>query len=184
MFGAAWGVVEFTLGTTLHLAKIPLRGFLMAFIAGIILVTAKEFVRFRGSLLLVGALAATFKVLSMGGFMINPVVAIFLEAVLAELVFLIFGYNRISALAAGCAVVFYTLLHAVIAHLFYFGAEIITVYKRISSELASVLHLEDWNFTLLMIILVILNLIMGVIAGFLGKRIAERTQIIMKNDKK
>lgn len=178
VFGALWGVVEVTAGNALHLAKVPFRGVIMALMAVAILACARRFAAYRGSLILIGAIAATFKAGSMGGFVITPMLAIFAEALIAESVFTTMGYGRMTSLIAGILGLLYTFLHGVIMQVFFFGLDIFDVYGNILSEISG----SDVNIYILMALLGIAHVIAGAAAGLVGFKIGHKTNQILNSE--
>jgi hypothetical protein len=178
LFGALWGIVEISAGNTLHLAKVPFRGLIMALIAMAMLVCAKRFAPFRGSLLLIGAIAATFKAGSMGGFVLTPMIAIFAESVIAEVVFLFAGYSWISSTVVGATGLAYTFAHGVLMQVFFFGFNIFNVYGNILSNITG----NNMNIYLILSILAVLHLIFGAASGLIGFSIAQKTDRILQSE--
>lgn len=176
VFGVVWGIFEITAGNALHLAKIPLRGFLLSFFAAIILVAAKGIVQYRSSLIVIGIICATLKTATTGAFLINPIAAILLESFIAELVFHFLRRTSFSSIIAGISVLLYTFLHSLIAQLFFFGTDILAFYDKTFSAVFS--NIETHNFSIAIIVLGIygiLHLIFGGIAGFIGFKFSKRT---------
>ncbi|MDZ7767544.1 MAG: hypothetical protein U5K00_24525 [Melioribacteraceae bacterium] len=86
VFAAAWGLAEISIGTFLHASKIPFRGALMSLAAIAILVTARSVLNYKGSLLLLGIVTATFRLFLGVGFNITPFAAIIIESLIAEVI--------------------------------------------------------------------------------------------------
>ncbi|MBX3045248.1 MAG: hypothetical protein KIT33_10535 [Candidatus Kapabacteria bacterium] len=176
VFGVVWGIIEITAGNALHLAKIPFRGFLLSFIAAIILVTAKGIIQYKGSLIVIGIICATLKTATTGAFLINPIAAILLESFVAELIFLFLRITPFSSIVAGSAVLLYTFLHSLAAQLFFFGVDIITFYDKTFSTLFS--NIESHDFSIAIVVLSIygiLHIFVGGIVGLTGYRFSKRT---------
>ena len=86
VFGALWGVVEITLGSVLKSLDVPLSGVVLAGAGLMIALIARLFVPGKGSTLFVGIIAMFLKLFSLGGVIIGPMMSIFAEALIAELV--------------------------------------------------------------------------------------------------
>jgi hypothetical protein len=176
LFGALWGVIEVVPGTILHMARMPMRGFILAFSAAVILVCAKEFARYRGSLILIGAVAASFKAMSAGGFVLTPVLAIILESIACETVYLLPGFKPIKPVIAGAAVMLYTFLHSIAAQLIFFGMNIFDIYNEMLIKTFG--KMLNGNYVVIVLTAFALaHIIAGAIAGYLGKRISEQTKL-------
>src|SRR5512143_1595609 len=86
VFGALWGLVEISLGSVLHAINLPLSGMLLSIIGVMVAVIGRLFVSRRGSTLFIGVIAMVLKLFSIGNILIGPMVAIFVEALIAELI--------------------------------------------------------------------------------------------------
>ncbi|MFC2131739.1 hypothetical protein ACFLSQ_09915, partial [Bacteroidota bacterium] len=144
LFGAIWGIVELSLGTSLHLMKIPFRGIILSTFAIIVLTSAKPFVPYKGSLVLIGAITATFKAMSIG-FVITPVMAIFFEGLIAEIIFMAFRFNAISSIFTGISIMLYTLMHGLISQAFFFGLNIYRIYFETLSKTLNFINVSEDN---------------------------------------
>jgi ABC-type thiamin/hydroxymethylpyrimidine transport system permease subunit len=176
VFGVVWGIIEITAGNALHLAKVPFRGFLLSFIAAIVLVTAKGIIQYKGSLIVIGIICATLKTATTGAFLINPIAAILLESLLAEMIFIYIRTSPLNSIIAGSAVMLYTFLHSLIAQLFFFGTDIFTVYAKFFHALFSDIDTHNLNIAIVVLsIYGIFHIVIGAVAGIIGYRFAIRT---------
>lgn len=180
VFGATWGIIEITIGNALHISKVPFRGFFLSLIAAVILVTAKNLTNFRGSLILVGIVCATVKTATSGVFLINPIIAILFESIVAELVFIVIRIRPLDSFLAGSMILFYTFNHSLLAQLFFFGLDIVDVYQKTFSAVFS-LNETNINFAATALGLYgIAHLLMGGIAGLAGYRYSKRVSMHME----
>ncbi|MEN8165264.1 MAG: hypothetical protein ABFS37_14130 [Acidobacteriota bacterium] len=104
LIGALWGALELSVGTALHLSRLPVRGMVMAALGLVCLVTLRRLRGRPGACLLAGAIAAFLKVFTLGGLYPGPLIGILLEALVVEVVFDIFGSRRVSAVVGGAVV--------------------------------------------------------------------------------
>ena len=112
IFGALWGGVEISLGSLFHTLNLPMTGMLLSAIGLMVVLVGRYYVPRVGSTFFLGVIAALLKMLSLGGIVIWPMIAILMEALMAELVLTLFGRpSRVSFLAAGSLSVLYTLVH-------------------------------------------------------------------------
>jgi hypothetical protein len=101
LFGALWGALEATVGTTLYLARVPFRGSLIG-IAGLLCLICLWRLQPRfGVCSLAGVVAIFLKVFTLGGLYPGPVVGIAVQAVAVDLAMSVFGNRRVGAAAAG-----------------------------------------------------------------------------------
>lgn len=177
VLGVVWGIFEITLGNGLHIAKVPLRGLLLSFIASVFLITGKNILPYKGSLIILGIICASVKTASSGAFLINPVIAIIMESFFAELVFSLFVNRKLSSILAGAAVLLYTFIHSLAAQLFFMGMSIIDFYNKTFSFLTGNYLGDNYNAAYYILsAYLLLHLLLGIISGFIGFRISERTQ--------
>lgn len=104
LVGALWGALELSIGTALHLSRIPLRGTLMAVAGLICLVTLRRLRGGPGSVMLAGMIAASLKIFTLGGLYPGPLIGILVEAVVVEVCFDVFGCRRAAAVLGGAVV--------------------------------------------------------------------------------
>jgi len=104
LIGALWGALELSIGTALHLSRIPIRGMVMAILGLVCLVTLRRLRGGPGGCLLAGLVAAFLKVFTLGGLYPGPLIGILLEALVMEIVFDILGPRRLSAVVGGAVV--------------------------------------------------------------------------------
>lgn len=180
IFGALWGLLEVVIGNALHMARVPFRGVLLSLCAIALLVCAREFLRPRGSLLLVGAVAASLKGASMGGLALAPMIAIAAEAALAEGIFALAGFHRGSALLAGGTIMVYTVMHSLAAQGVLFGLDIYRLYMDSLERLGEFIQLPPRSAWLLLAILAGGQIALGVGAAFFGWQVGQRTRILLE----
>lgn len=180
VLGALWAFVEITFGTWVHTAKIPFRGLILSLLAASLLVFAKNIISYRGSLVLLSTITITIKTTLTGVFILNPIIAIFVESVFAELVFLIFKPNLISSMLSGAAVLFYTFMHSILAQIFFFGFEIIKVYVAIIGKFIQ-LPVEKSTYALLLVLCyMFIHIVLGALAGIFGFKLSGRTNMLLQ----
>jgi len=182
IFGSLWGLSEIFFGTALQTMRIPFRGAIMSVAAVMILTCSKEFVRYRSSIIVIGAVAATLKAFSMMNFSITPIVAIFLEALIVEAVFLIMGYHVVSSMIGGGFILLYTFTHGLIMHGIFFGSQIYRLYINILKEIASWLNVHEGNLYLFLIAIALMYFVVGAVFGSIGWLIAQRANKIIQED--
>ena len=87
LFGCLWGCLELSLGTVLHLGRVPLKGLVMGSLGLVCLVTLRRLQPRPGVCLIAGMVAVFLKVFAMGGLYPGPVIGIAGESVIVELIF-------------------------------------------------------------------------------------------------
>jgi len=177
VIASLWAFVEIAIGTWLHAARVPFRGLVLSVFAAGLLVFAKNILQYRGSLVILGIIAVTIKSTLTGVFILNPIIAILLESISAEIIFLVVKPSAFGSISAGMAVLFYTFFHSVIAQIFFFGFDILSVYVAIIGKFIN-FNVDKSTFALLIIVsYMFVHILFGAIAGWFGFRIATKTKL-------
>jgi hypothetical protein len=101
LFGALWGALEATLGTAVHLGRLPLRGTLMGLVGLLCLVCLRRLQPQPGVCLLAGVVAIFLKIFTLGGLYPGPVVGIAVQAIAVEAAMTASGGRAIGAAVGG-----------------------------------------------------------------------------------
>jgi len=133
VFGAMWGAVEATLGATLHVLRVPLTGLVLASAGITVALVGRFFVPRRGALIAIGVVAALLKAFSVGGLVVNPMIAIVAESVLAEFTLLAVPAGRAGFVAAGACALLWPVVHPLVLQTLLAGREILEVYVEVAS---------------------------------------------------
>ena len=168
IFGALWGVSETGLGSVLHALRVPLTGTALAAVGMTIALTGRCFVPRPGSVLFIGLVTALLKMLSVGGTVLNPMIAIVVESVLAELVLMAGRHDRVTFTAAGAAAGAWSLVHPFLTGAILAGQGVVAVYAIVLQNGARMLGVEPSAAVLILGVLVILHVAAGAAAGLLA----------------
>jgi len=184
LFGALWAVVEVTLGSYLHVifpaqANTFLTGAVMGGIGATVALTGRHFVPNRGSVLLISIVTALLKLLSPGGAVLGPFVAIIMEGALMEAALWIARTPRRWAFVAGGALaVGWNLPHKFIMMRLLYGKGIVEVYTKMVQEGSHMLGLGTSAALLILAVLLLVRLLVGAVGGWgawgLGGAVARR----------
>ena len=145
LVGALWGALELSVGTALHLSRLPLRGMVMAALGLVCLVALR---RLRGSVgvcLLAGLVAAFLKVFTLGGLYPGPLIGILIEALVMEVVFDVLGPRRISAVVGGAIVLGLTPVQMTLMVWVVAGRETVTATAQAAREALAWLGLGTFS---------------------------------------
>jgi hypothetical protein len=186
LFGGLWGAVEMTLGSVLHLIFPPLAntflvGLIMTAIACVIALTGRFFVPKRGSVLLMGVIAAILKALGPGAVKIGPMIAIMAESLLLE-AGLAFRRDpgRWCYAAAGMLALSWNFFHRFMMMALLYGRSLAEVAVRMAKEGGGVLGLDERHLLPILAALLAVRIACGTLAGLsawnLGERIRKRVR--------
>ncbi len=89
LYGALWGALEATVGTAIHLGRVPFRGEIMGLIGLVCLVCLRRLQPRVGVVLVAGLTAIFLKVFTLGGLYPGPLVGIATQALAVEFGFLV-----------------------------------------------------------------------------------------------
>ncbi|MGB9912775.1 MAG: hypothetical protein ACPLRO_05350, partial [Candidatus Kapaibacteriota bacterium] len=97
---------------------------------------------------------------------LNSAIAIFIEGLIAEIIFSLIRVNLFSSILAGALVVLYPFFHSLFTQTVIFGVDIFKLYNRILSELQQILKINNTIGVLeLILFFSILYLLIGSIVG-------------------
>lgn len=169
VFGALWGAVEISLGSVLHTLNVPFSGVVLTGIGIAIALIGRLFVPRTGSVLFIGLVTAFLKMFSLGGIVINPMIGIVAESLLAEVALTALGQpRRLSFIVAGALATFWPFVHPFFTQGILAGAGILTIYQRTLTNGAKLLGLDPSAVVLILAGLIVVHLLIGSIAGLLA----------------
>ncbi|MFC1583289.1 hypothetical protein ACFL4U_01265 [Candidatus Neomarinimicrobiota bacterium] len=173
IFGSLWGLAEASLGTTLHLLKIPFSGLILTAIALNIILIARAFNNAPGSTISIALLAAVIKALSISTIKVGPIVGILMEGLLAEAILTLIGPGRTGFLIAGLSLGIYPLVQSIITRTILFGAAFVPMILELVEGLSN--RVGSGFGWILLITYVILHLLIGLAAAGIAWTIRRRT---------
>jgi hypothetical protein len=174
IFGALWGLMEITIGLTLKGLRIPMGGAILTAISCVIFLTGRSFINQRGSIFLMGAVAATMKVFSVGTVIAGPFMAILIEAGMAEILVSLLGINRFSYTGTSIILCLYTIVHPFIAQGIIFGDDIYRIYLETFRTLSLLFNIDLAYLVWIIIFYAFIHIILGFMAGWLAYSLSIR----------
>jgi hypothetical protein len=168
IFGALWGASETGLGSVLHALEAPLAGAALAAVGVAIALVGRWFVPRPGSVLFIGLVTSLLKMLSVGGTVLNPMIAIVVESMLAEVVLTVGRHDRVTFAAAGAVATAWPLVHPFLTGAILAGRGFFAVYATMLRNGARVLGVEPSAAGLILGVLAVLHLVAGAAAGLLA----------------
>jgi len=169
VFGTLWGMVEISLGTVLKSLNIPLTGVLLSAIGLMIAMIGRIFVPRKGSTLFIGVIAMLLKLFSLGGVVIGPMIAIFAEALVAEIVLSLFQRpGRVAFLFTGALGVLWVLIHPFVTNPILFGRTAFVVWLDLLDTGSRLIGLDTNAVVWILLFMVAIHLAIGALAGWLA----------------
>lgn len=175
IFGALWGGLEMTLGAYLHAIRLPFTGVIMASAGLLVALVGRRFVPRHGSILMIGMVTALLKMLSVGAVVLNPMIAILAESLLAELTLLVAGSpRRLTYALAGALATSWNMAHPFLTQGLLSGWGMVRVYEWTIERGARLLGLTPSAALAILAGLLIAHFSVGAIAGWLAWDVGRR----------
>ncbi len=175
-FGALWGLMEITVGVTLKGLRIPMGGAILTALAVIIFTTGRYFVPRKGSVLMMGAVAAILKIFSVGTVIAGPFMAIVLEALFGEILLSLLGRHLLSYILTGVILLLYSMVHPFISQGIVFGANIYKIYMDSFTRVAELLHIPARHLLWIIALYAGVHALLGATAGWIGYLLPRRAE--------
>lgn len=175
-FGILWGILEIVLKGISGSMLLFTRGLFFSFFTIFILIHAKKFADFKFSLIVIAIIAVVVKSAS-SGLSVSYSLAILLEALIAEIVLMVFNWERKSALIAGCLIFIYSFLHGLIFHGSLPNNYIEYYYKTMFSGLSGI---ETASAVPAFILFGVIAGLVGLLGGYVVWLFAERYAMKIK----
>ena len=164
LLGATLGILESQFGSLLHSANIPFVGSIMISISLLFLIAGRYFTGFKASSLAISANASLIKFLLVGGIAIYPIVGIFIQAILFDLIVWNKSQKLLRYMLAGVLMLIYSIFHPFITHGLMGGWKILEVYGKIIQMGSTVLGVNENFGLLILLLLVMVQSMLGIFA--------------------
>jgi len=116
------------------------------------------------------------KILSIGGIVLSPMIAIFMESVLVELVMTVGGTTPLSSAIGGMLADMYSIVHPFIFQPLLFGTSMLIIYQKTISATSKIFGIDPSNVILIFLVLAISQGVLGVIGGVAGWKFSVRAK--------
>jgi hypothetical protein len=127
--------------------------------------------------LFIGVIAMLLKLFSLGGVIIGPMVGIFSEALVAEIVLSLLGSpRRFSFMLAGALGVVWSLLQPFVTGPLLFGRSLFVVWLDLLDSGSRLLGLSGSAILSIIVAMLAVYLFIGCVAGWLGWEVAGQLQ--------
>jgi hypothetical protein len=164
------GVFEIGLGTLLHAVNMPFTGSIMVLLNLIVYFVARRLVPRAGTILIIGFTTALLKLLYSGGNKLSPAVAIFIEALMIEIILDLVPLNRFSAILTGCLVQPFTLFYPFISYMFIGGSP--GMIEKLIRDRGALLN--NMNAPQVFLLFLLFYIFMGAMEGFIAWTLCAR----------
>lgn len=174
VFGALWGLVEISLGSVFHAIDLPLSGMTLAIIGVMVACIGRIFVPKRGSTIFIGIIALVLKLFSIGSAVIGPMVGIFAEALIAELILSAFAKPSMPAfIFASAGAALWTLMQPFVTGVLLFGRNLLVIWLDVLDMGTRVFGIPYQAALWIVIVLVSVHLLAGGIGGWLAWKLGQ-----------
>ena len=178
VFGALWGLVEISLGSVFHAVNLPLNGMLLSVIGVMVASIGRLFVPRRGSTIFIGIIAMVLKLFSIGNILIGPMVGIFTEALVAELILDIFPNPSMLAFIFTCAgAALWTVIQPFVTGLLLFGRNLVGIWLDLLDLGSRLFGLPSQAALWIVLAIVALHFVIGGIGGWLAWKLGHVLKI-------
>lgn len=184
VFAALWGIVEISVGALFKSLNVPMGGAVMAGIGLTILMIGRLFVPYKGSTLFIGVITMLLKLFSLGGVVVGPMVGIFAEALIAEIVLSIWKRPTLPVfMLTGGLSVLWSLGQPFVTGLLIFGRDPFVVWLDMLDRGSALLGIDVSAVWLIVLLLIMIHLGLGCLAGWLAWAAGTRLITRLRSEK-
>lgn len=172
--GGLWASLEIIVGSFLHNTRLPFAGSMLAFAGTVLLIGFYQVWPMRGLIIRAGLITAIMKSVSPSAIILGPMMGIMLEAILLELMILLFGNNLFGLMIAGISSVSSALFYKLASLLIFFGFDLIKVYVNIVNFALKQFGIEEAEPTEILLALLLVYAVFGILAALMGNYIGKK----------
>jgi len=176
VIGGLWASVEIVIGSFLHNLRIPFAGTILASQGILILIAFNQVWKESGIIFRAGIITALMKSISPSSVILGPMIGIFMEAALLELLLYIFRRGLIGSVLASAIALSSALLHKVFSIIILYGWDIVTIYKNIYAYFQKIFNSNILNATEFILLAFFIYLLFGALSGILGVIIGNKVK--------
>lgn len=185
--GSLWAAFEIVVGSFLHNLRVPFAGTLMATASVLLLTAAAQVWDVRGLIWRAALVCALMKSISPSAVILGPMIGIFAEGVILQVVLNLLGRGALACAIGGALAVSYTLFHKIVALTILYGADLVRVFAGIVQFAAKVTGWQSLQPGNVILALVLIQSALGATAGLvgwlLGKQVQGRAQPALEEPK-
>lgn len=173
--GGLWASLEIIIGSFLHNLRVPFAGSILAAQGTILVIAFFQVWPHRGLIWRAGLICALMKSVSPSAVILGPMIGIFLEALLIELVIFIAGRNLFAYMLAGALSVTSALLHKLVSLLILYGFNVVEIYVNIYQFAVKQFSVQNSDPWVLVFVLIGIYFSIGIASSLIGYRIGNRS---------
>jgi len=178
ILGSLWASLEIIFGSFLHNLRFPFSGTFLAFIGIILLIAFQTNWKENGVIWRAGLICALMKSVSPSAVILGPMVGIFMEALILEIIIKIFGNHLFAYLIGGGIALLWVLFQKITNLLISFGWNLVKIAENIyyyALKQLKIVHLAPQT---LLIILMSSFVFIGIFAALNGYFIGLKSRKI------
>ena len=179
ILGTVWAASEIVLGSFLHNIRMPFSGNVLVGIAMILLISASYIWKENGIIWRSGLICALLKTMSPSAIIFTPMIAIFTEGVLLELMLRLFRKKDIGYYIGAALAMSWNLFQKILIMIFFYGMNLVKIYEKIMKSAEKQLHLTFDLKWIPILILLGIYIILGLIVAYYGIKVGK--QLVDKN---
>ncbi len=174
VLGSVWAASEIILGSFLHNIRMPFSGNVLVGIAMVLLISASYLWKENGVIWRAAVICALLKTMSPSAIIFTPMLAIFAEGVLLDLMVRLFKRKNIGYFIGAALAMSWNLFQKVIIMVFFYGMNLIKIYEKLMRSVQKQLY---WDFDMVWVplfVMLFMYVILGIIAAYFGIKIGKR----------
>jgi nucleoside-triphosphatase THEP1 len=174
IIGTIWAASEIVLGSFLHNLRVPFSGNILTAIGIIILISISYIWTDRGLFWRAGLICALMKTMSPSAMIFGPMIAIFAESLLLELLVSILGRTIAGYVIGSMLAMSWNLFQKIINYIIFYGSNIIEVYTDLLKFAQKQLGIKTDIVWLPVIVLLVVYALFGLLAAVVGIRAGRK----------
>lgn len=168
IIGSTWAAFEIIAGSFLHNLQIPFAGTILSAASVFLLISFLQIWPEKGLIIRAGIVCALMKSISPSAVIIGPMVGIFMEGLLIEIMVLFLGRNLLGYIAAGAVAVLWSLTQKILFLLLMYGMDLIALADSLYEYLIQISGIDTLSSVYLITGIVCAYLIFGALAAYAG----------------
>jgi len=180
--GSIWASFEIILGSFLHNLKVPVSGTILSFIGVWILISFQQIWKDKGLIWRAGLICALMKSISPSAIILGPMIGIFTESLIIELITRMLGRNFIAYIIGGGLAVLSTLMQKIINLIILYGFDLIKILDNLYRFAVKQIGMEQLSPVYLIVAIAAVYLLAGM-AGATGGFITGKRYLNSKHNR-